>query len=358
MFVIRPAALDDLPTLLKLAKMVHFINLPADKDLLAAKISRSRKSFAGEVDDIRHREFMFALEDRDSGEIVGTCSILGCVSWEGHPHIFLKTGRREFYSADLQGGQVHTTIEIGTDTSGPSEVGGLILAPGFRGHAERLGSLLSLIRFHFIGLHRDLFADRILAEMMGPLTPDSGTLLWEYLGRRFINLSYKEADLFSSRSKEFLLSLWPKGEILVSLLPPEARALIGRVGEETEPAKRMLEKQGFKYHGHVDPFDGGPYLEADVAEIPLVKSTVSLRVTEVLASEGTHESALEAFVSYRAPEKGRGGFRATRTHYALTEGGVALPSATLEALSASVGTTVGFTPLPEAKPKQRRTKKA
>jgi arginine N-succinyltransferase len=155
-----------------------------------------------------------------------------------------------------------------------------------------------------------------------------------------------------------LLSLWPKGEILVSLLPPEARALIGRVGEETEPAKRMLEKQGFKYHGHVDPFDGGPYLEAEVAEIPLVKSTVSLRVTEVLGSKGTHESALEAFVSYRAPEKGRGGFRATRTHYALTEGGVALPSATLEALSASVGTTVGFTPLPEAKPKQRRTKKA
>jgi len=55
MFVIRPAILDDLPTLLKLAKMVHFINLPADKELLAAKIGRSRRSFAGEVEDIRQR---------------------------------------------------------------------------------------------------------------------------------------------------------------------------------------------------------------------------------------------------------------------------------------------------------------
>ena len=63
MFVIRPAILDDLPTLLKLAKMVHFINLPADRDLLSAKIGRSRRSFAGEVDDIREREFMFVLED-------------------------------------------------------------------------------------------------------------------------------------------------------------------------------------------------------------------------------------------------------------------------------------------------------
>lgn len=47
MFVIRQATLDDLPTLLKLAKMVHFINLPADKDLLAEKIQASRLSFTG-----------------------------------------------------------------------------------------------------------------------------------------------------------------------------------------------------------------------------------------------------------------------------------------------------------------------
>lgn len=76
MFVIRPAILDDLPTLLKLAKMVHFINLPADKDLLAAKVGRSRRSFAGDVDDIREREFMFVLEDGESHEVVGTCTIL------------------------------------------------------------------------------------------------------------------------------------------------------------------------------------------------------------------------------------------------------------------------------------------
>lgn len=350
MFVIRPAILDDLPTLLKLAKMVHFINLPADKDLLAAKVGRSRRSFAGDVDDIRQREFMFVLEDRESGEVVGTCTILGCVSWDGHPHIYLKLGKREFFSEDLRAGQVHTTLEIGTDTSGPSEVGGLILAPGFRGRPERLGSLLSLIRFHFIGLHRELFAERVLAEMMGPLTPDSGTLLWEYLGRRFINLSYKEADLFSSRSKEFLLSLWPKGEILASLLPPEARALIGRVGDETEPAKRMLEKQGFRHHGHVDPFDGGPYLDAVAAEIPLVKATTVLR----LGPARDVAAGSEAFVSHR----GRGGFRATRSAYEMEGDRLVLPQAVLELLGAPADSTVGFTPLPEPKPRQKRGRKA
>jgi arginine N-succinyltransferase len=346
MFVIRPAILDDLATLLKLAKMVHFINLPADKELLAAKIGRSRRSFAGDVDDIRDREFMFVLEDSESNEVVGTCTILCCVSWEGRPHIFLKTGKRSFYSEDLQLGQTHTTLELGTDTSGPSEVGGLILAPGFRGRPERLGSLLSLIRFHFIGLHRDMFAERILAEMMGPLTPDSGTLLWEYLGRRFINLSYKEADLFSSRSKEFLLSLWPKGEIYASLLPPEARALIGKVGEETEPAKRMLEKQGFKYHGHVDPFDGGPYLDVKIEDVPLVKATATMR-----AIVGNPAGNGEAFVSH----KGRGGFRATRSAFEIVGDKLVLPAETLEAIGASGDAQVGFTPLPESKSKPRRS---
>lgn len=347
MFVIRQAILDDLPTLLKLAKMVHFINLPADKDLLAAKVSRSRRSFAGDVDDIRGREFMFVLEDGESGEVVGTCSILCCVSWEGHPHIYLRTGKRSFYSEDLQLGQTHTTLELGTDTSGPSEVGGLILAPGFRGRPERLGSLLSLIRFHFIGLHRAQFAERILAEMMGPLTPDSGTLLWEYLGRRFINLSYKEADLFSSRSKEFLLSLWPKGEIFASLLPPEARALIGKVGDETEPAKRMLEKQGFKHHGHVDPFDGGPYLDVRIDDIPIVKATAILK-----ASAGNPAGATEGFVSY----KGRAGFRAVRTACEVAGDRVVVSAETLEAIGASDGASVGFTPLPESKSKPRKKK--
>ena len=349
MFVIRPAILDDLPTLLKLAKMVHFINLPADKDLLAAKVGRSRRSFAGEVDDVRHREFMFVLEDRESGEVVGTCGILGCVSWEGHPHIYLRLSKRELYSQDLRAGQVHSTLEIGTDTSGPSEVGGLILAPGFRGRPERLGSLLSLIRFHFIGLHRESFADRVLAEMMGPLTPDSGTLLWEYLGRRFINLSYKEADLFSSRSKEFLLSLWPKGEIFVSLLPPEARALIGRVGEETEPAKRMLEKQGFRHHGHVDPFDGGPYLDAETSEIPLVRATTSMRLGPAREVGG----GAEAFVSHR----GRGGFRATRSAYEVEGDRLVLPKAVVDLIGAPPDATIGFTPLPDPRLRQKRGRK-
>jgi len=338
MFVIRQATLDDLPTLLKLAKMVHFINLPADKDLLAEKIQASRLTFTGKEAHARDREWMFVLEDTSSGAVIGTSALIGCISWHGHPHLYFQVRKREHYSKDLGTGQVHVTIQLGSDETGASEVGGLILSPGYRGHPEKLGALLSLVRFHFIGLHRAKFSPVILAEMMGALDPNSHTPLWEYLGRRFINLSYAEADLFSTKSKEFIQSLFPKSEIYISLLPPEARNLIGKVGDETVPALRMLEKQGFQEMDHVDPFDGGPYLQARRDEIPLVKSTARLKV----ASLGRGNA--EAIVSSHDHEHG---FRAVRTRVSVTGTAVRLPRDVAEALGVTVGGTVGVTILKE-----------
>jgi arginine N-succinyltransferase len=338
MFVIRQATIDDLPTLLKLAKMVHFINLPADKDLLAEKIQVSRLSFTGKEAHTRDREWMFVLEDTASGAVIGTSALIGCISWSGHPHLYFQVRKREHYSKDLGTGQVHVTIQLGADETGASEVGGLILSPGYRGHPEKLGALLSLVRFHFIGLHRAKFSPVILAEMMGALDPNSHTPLWEYLGRRFINLSYAEADLFSTKSKEFIQSLFPRSEIYISLLPPEARNLIGKVGDETVPALRMLDKQGFREMDHVDPFDGGPYLQARRDEIPLVKSTVRLKV----ASLGRGNA--EAIVSFHDPEHG---FRAVRARVSVAGKMVRLPGDAAQALGVTVGGTVGVTVLKE-----------
>ena len=339
MFVIRQALPDDVATLLKLARMVHFINLPADPDIIAAKVARSRRSFAGESPDERERQFMFVLEDTQTGGVIGTSSLICRMGWPGWPHISLRVRRREHFSRDLNTGAMHTTIQVSTDESGPSELGGLILAPGYRGHREKLGSLLSLVRFHFLGMHREHFQPHIIAELMGPLTPDSNTLFWEFFGRRFINLSYSEADAFCQHSKEFMLSLLPKEEIYLSTLPAEARNLVGKVGEETKPAKAMLEKQGFTYRDRCDPFDGGPYLEAEVDRIPLVQATKRL----TLAAGEPPAGAATAFVSCAA-DRGLG-FRAVRSACSVDGHGVRLPKDVASALGARPGDTVGVTAL-------------
>ena len=106
---------------------------------IAAKIARSRRSFAGEVADERERQFMFVLEDTQTGGVIGTSSLICRMGWPGWPHISLRVRRREHFSRDLNTGAMHTTIQVSTDESGPSELRGLILAPGYRGHRERLG---------------------------------------------------------------------------------------------------------------------------------------------------------------------------------------------------------------------------
>ena len=65
MFLIRRATVDDAPTLLKLAKMVHFINLPADIELIRGRIARSLKRFTGQVADQPQRDILFAPNPND-----------------------------------------------------------------------------------------------------------------------------------------------------------------------------------------------------------------------------------------------------------------------------------------------------
>jgi arginine N-succinyltransferase len=359
-FLIRQAKLDDVPTLLKLAKMVHFINLPADREIIYNKITRSQECFleaaggtptshsndphanGGIAAFARQGFFMFVLEDTETGACLGTSQIVARMGGPGNPNFSLKLIRREFFSTSLQTGTSHIVAKLHADESGPTEIGGLILQPASRGH--KLGRFLSLIRFHLIGLHRSLFADRVIAEMMGPITIDGQSILWEYFGRRFIPLSYSEADKHCQRSREFISALLPKEDVYLSLLPPEARDVVGKVGDETIPARRMLEKLGFRYKDTIDPFDGGPHLEAATDKISIVKGT---RTADLGAA--TTSPTARAFVSQLDSE---GNFRAVDSPVSLDgRGRVQLPRTTLSELGWSAGQSVGFTMLDDDAPK-------
>lgn len=323
MFLIRRGKPDDVATLLKLARMVHFINLPADKSFLEDKVAWSRQSFmlaqetalaaqkpvkkakgngkkaggvaaGGAGHDLsemvrsvsgRPPQFLFVMEETESQGVIGTSQIIAQMGGPppAQPNLSLQLSRKEMFSESLQTGATHTVAKLHLDQSGPTEIGGLIMQPSFRGHKQKLGRLMSLLRFHYIGLYRQMFADRVLAEMMGVVTVDregGKSPFWEHCTRQFINLTYDQADAFCADNKEFILSLFPREEIYLSLLPPQARAVVGQVGPETVPAKKMLEKLGFQYHMRVDPFDGGPHIEAKTDSISLVKQTRRLELAK------------------------------------------------------------------------------
>ncbi len=354
MFLIRRTKPEDQEVLFKFAKMVHFINLPADKDIIAEKIRRSRLSFRAAKEGVPLKTvagdksavgasplFMFSVEDLSTGNCLGTSMCVSKMGGPGHPNLSFMLSKKQFFSEDLQTGTTHTVAKLYLDESGPSEIGGLILGPSSRRHPMKLGKQLSLIRFHYMGVHREQFRDKVLAEMMAPITPDGHNTLWEYLGRRFINLPYSEADKFCQYSREFMVSLLPREEIYLSLLPPEARKLVGQVGTDTLPARKMLEDMGFKYTGRIDPFDGGPHLEAMTDDIPIIRDTKTLKIGGSCAKSRCNQ---EGFVSIDGDD---GNWRALHTPYRLVSNGKAieLPKEALEVLAPESDDQAGVTPI-------------
>jgi arginine N-succinyltransferase len=162
-------------------------------------------------------------------------------------------------------------------------------------------------------------------------------MLWDHLGRRFINLSYREADAFSRTSKEFITSLFPDVEIYASLLPAEARRLIGHVSPDAVPALRMLERLGFHHIDEVDPFDGGPYLEAERDEIPLVRSTATASFKSAVPES---EDLVRSIVCTHH----EGDFRAIRSAVRIDDDGLCLPTEAAHALGLEPGMPVSWTP--------------
>jgi arginine N-succinyltransferase len=367
-FLIRQSHPADVSTLVKMAKMVYFINLPPSEQFILDKIEHSHRCFealtpetvgrgrsrggrrpqaATEVTGHAAMErdsefFMFSLEDvATGGGVIGTSQVRARQGGPGNPNWSFRITEKRYYSPALKFGTTHAVGQLYGDESGPSELGGLILQPSYRGHADRPGRFLSFVRFHFIGLFRHVFADRIRAEMMGPLGPDGENLFWDAFGRKFIPVKFAEADRFCQHDRSFIPDLLPKEEIYLSLLPLEVQNSLGVVSRDTIPARKLLESLGFKHRGFIDPFDGGPHLDCVTDKVPLVKHTRRIRLGRSVSSA---RCTVPAIVSALSKDHG---FRAVQAPVAWDgeSDTVRLDAATMTALGVSSGETVGFTPM-------------
>ena len=269
-FVARGVKPEDLDGLYNLANQFTLLNLSPDKKALAEIIEMSQASFRGEVDGPQSK-YIFVVVDTQSQLAVGCSQIIGKHGTEKNPAYSFKVHTKKRFSKRLNVGFVHQLLRMKVITDGPTEVGGLILSLDYRGHPEKVGRLLSLIRFVYIGMFKERFEKELYAQMVPPLTDDGRSDFWESLGKRFTGLSYQEADRLSRRDKEFISSLFPEDDIYLCLLDSRARLVMGQVGFETQRACRLLQKLGFTYKNEVDPFDGGPHIGVLRDEMPMIK---------------------------------------------------------------------------------------
>jgi arginine N-succinyltransferase len=270
-YEIRAATRDDVDDLYALAHFLNTVNLPDDRDAIAHILDVSERSFNGAIQNVREREYIFILRDLEQNRAVGTSMIIAQLGRPGVPYIYLDVDREEKYSATLQKHFVHQVLSTRYSYEGPTEIGGLVVRPDYRADPQKLGTLISYVRFLFIALQRGDFRDEVLAELLPPLERDGTSHLWEALGRRFTNMSYSEADRLSKSNKEFIRGLFPEGIIYASLLSERAQAVIGQVGEQTRGVEKLLRRIGFRYAERVDPFDGGPHFVARTDDVTLIR---------------------------------------------------------------------------------------
>ena len=281
MFVVREALAEDLDQILEVAHYLDSVNLPAKRTHLERLLECSRSSFAGS-NPTSEREFLFVLEDTDNKCLAGTSIIQAQHGTKRSPHVFLQVLREERYSQTLDHYTVHQCLKLFYNYNGPTEIGGLILRPDYRGRPESLGKQLSYIRFLFIAMHRGVFRDQVLSELLPPLEPDGSSRLWRHFGRRFTGLTYGDADLLSKDNKEFIRALFPHELIYTSLFPEHVQEVIGQVGPATKGVEKMLRRIGFRYANQIDPFDGGPHFVAETDRISVVRDS---RQVELVAAD-------------------------------------------------------------------------
>jgi arginine N-succinyltransferase len=349
-YEIRGAVPSDEDQLLDVARHLNTVNLPADRDEIRGLLDQAQKSFTGAIKDPRRREYVFVVVDLAKERIVGTSMIIGQLGRRDAPYIYVDVFEEERYSATLDRHFRHVVLKIGYSYNGPTEIGGLIVIPEYRKKPEKLGLLISYVRFLYIKLHRDWFRDELLAELLPPLEPDGTSHLWDAVGRKFTDMTYAEADRLSKKNKEFVKGLFPEGAIYATLLPQNAQDVIGKVGVQTKGVERMLRRVGFRYAWRVDPFDGGPHFTAPTDEVALVQRSQQAAVSSVVSAADSREAATtktRALVAVESSEQPY--FRCVCGSCALSPAGdgqaVTLAAETADALHVAAGDNVWVLPL-------------
>jgi arginine N-succinyltransferase len=328
--IVRPVRSTDLPALFQLARSTGagLTTLPANEERLAHRVGWAEKTFQG-CAERADADYLFVLEN-DSGEVVGISAVAGAVGLR-EPWYNYRVGLTVSASQELNIHRQIPTLFLANDLTGNSELCSLFLRSDQRSGLN--GRLLSKARFLFIAEFRELFGDKVIAEMRGMSDDQGRSPFWESLGRHFFKMEFSQADYLTGvGNKAFIAELMPKFPLYTCFLSEDARNIIGRVHPDTEPALAMLKGEGFSYQGYVDIFDAGPAIEAETAKIRAVHDSQVL----VLAIGTPGDDAPQFLIHNRKREE----CRITAASARLAAGTLVVDAQTAKRLQLSAGDQV------------------
>lgn len=316
--VIRPIVSTDLELLYQIAVASGpgFTSLPTNRELLAKKIAATEHALSQDISSPAGESYLFVMEQGHDGKVIGVCGIEAAVGL-AEPFYHYRIGTVVHASRELGVHNTFQTLYLCNDYTGSSEVCTLFLEPDSR-HSKN-GSLLSKCRFLFMAQFPQRFTQKVIAEMRGVSNSAGRSPFWDGLGKHFFSMEFSEADYLTGiGNKVFIAELMPKHSIYMHLLPESAQQVIGQVHQNTVPASRMLESEGFRYEQYVDIFDAGPTLACDLNDIRAVRDSGYSLVHIGPAQEHS--------VSYLISNTCLTEFRCTMLNIGPSEGQITLPA--------------------------------
>ena len=330
--VIRPISLQDLDRLCEIAKESGpgFTSLPSNRELLEQRISASVAACTRSEPDPKGNRYLFVLEQMTDNRVIGVCGIEAGVGLR-EPFYHYRMGTVVHASRKLGIHNSFRTLYLCNDYTGCSEVCSLYLEPAYR--KENNGALLSRCRFLFMAQFQDRFPGKVIAEMRGVSDSNGRSPFWDGLGQHFFSIEFSEADYLTGiGNKAFIAELMPKYSVYLHFLPESAREVIGEVHQNTVPARKMLESEGFRFENYIDIFDGGPTLACELQDIRAVRK--SRYVTVHIGPAQSHS------VPYIISNTKLQDFRCTLINIGPSEGQITLPAEIAHQLSVGQGDKV------------------
>jgi arginine N-succinyltransferase len=284
------------------------------------------------------RDYMFVMEDTDSGRLAGVCAIKGSVGLD-EPFYNYRIGTLVHSSRELKVFTRMETLYLSNDLTGSTELCSLFLNPDYRNGNN--GKFLSKCRFLFIAQFPHLFTEKLIAEMRGYQEESGRSPFYEGLGRHFFKMDFDHVDALTAVGKKsFIAELMPRQPLYVAYLPDDAQEVIGKVHTSTAPARRLLEQEGMYFEGYVDIFDAGPVLQARVSELRAMRDSTLADIGP--ATDGDSACAPESVVAepMLVSNTTLKDFRMILSQAMSVNGIVALPEAEQQLLHCRSGDTV------------------
>jgi arginine N-succinyltransferase len=285
MHIIRPIKIEDLDILFSFAEKaaIGLNSLPKNREILKKKIEHSIESFKRIVHSPEDEYYIFVLENFETKEIIGTCSINARTGIHDPLHFYKITTLHPHSHEPIVPKELQM-LQLVNYTNGPSEVCGIFMKRQMR--KEKLGRLLSLCRLLFIASFPQRFKRTIMAQMRGVIDPkNNSSPFWEGVGSNFTTLKFAEVQKKMETDRTFIIDILPQHPVYVSLLPKFAQKVMEKVHMTTKPALKMLMNEGFKLTGEIDVFDGGPSIKADVTDIKCIKNSNLSIVRDIVVEE-------------------------------------------------------------------------